>query len=1228
MSADRQRPVRRAVLLRAAVAAAVAGAVVAGGAAVLPGGDAPARDQAPVAAGRPAQTEQQALELARRSGKKAEVVGLRTERREIFAEPDGTFTAREYTEPVRTVRDGAWVDIDATLVKRADGGWGPKAATVDLSLSSGQAGKPFVTLRRAGREFALTWPYGKLPAPRVDGDTATYPDALPGVDLTVRAEPDGFGHLLVVKTPEAAANPKLARLDLGMTTDGLKVAEDATGAIVAEDSAVGGTVFQAGKPAMWDSAAVAEAAARRQGPEAVTKALRSAAAGAGERTTATATATATAGPTAGGRAPQAALEGPGGGGRVAPLDVQVAPGRLSLVPDRRLLTGADTVFPVVIDPIQRTTSRTAWTGVMSGMPSEQDWKYSGSAGVGKCPTDYNPVSCNGVGVRRVLFTMPLSFYKGKQILGATFSARVEHIYSASPTAEPIKLYRVGGKNYSITSSSNWSNTSDDWVDYLQTVDKAISPTSCSSQANLHFESGATGELTSEVKTAAAEGWSSMTLGLRASDETRFAEWKRICGNAYLSVKYNNLPRQIKTSDMSTDPGGLCKWGASREFTEVPPKLQAIASDPDHGNGQTDKVKVEFKVEWTDPATKEAKSYSYTTPDWLSPTTSTKFTHTVKSTIPQNTVVYWSARAYDGDGWGPWSWEGDTAQRCEFIYDKTLPGKPNVLSKQYPSDTVYHDGVGTYGTFTFAPNPNDSIPDTDVVKYRYAFDSTASPATTLTPSSAGGSVSVQWMPTRSGRHWVDVIAVDKAENPSTKAHYEFLVSEGAPVVGQWNLADQDGSGEANEESGQYAATAGSAVTFGVDGPGGKADKAARFDGSAEAYLDASETVLDTARSFSVSAWVRPTSLDRDMAVVSQDGTGEPGFTLGYDASAQTWKFSVPVNDVDSLGEWKAVSTGLTVVKDQWVQLTGVYDAQKSGGPVLQLYVNKDLKGSATRRSTWKSYGPLQIGRATARSGYRDHFTGDLAEVRVFDRVLPPAQVAELMTVKPERKGYWQLDDAAGGAAAETGGGQALTLAGNASVYRPADPLFDTAALVGDGNLVLDGDGDYASTATAPVAGNGSFTVTARAQLTSLDPEKSQTVLSLPGANANRVQVRYQAATGQWELAVATTDAADAEVVTFTDDQELPDTGGSGQHLAVVYDAFANTVRLYVQGQLVAGAYGTDDTLWSATGGLQVGRSLRGASEYFAGAIDEVRVYSGAADQVAVQQMAQLVATPDM
>jgi hypothetical protein len=1212
------------IALRASTAVTVAGAVVAAGLTLTMGPTPESERQTPAAASGPAQTESAALAAADKSGEPVEVVSLRSERREVFAQPDGTFQAREYTEPVRTIRAGKWVDIDETLVKRGDGRWGPKAATVDLSFAGGAKNEPFVTLRRAGRELSLTWPEGTLPAPKIEGATATYAEVHPGVDLVVRAEADGFGHLLVIKTPEAAASPDIATIDLGLKTSGLKVAETSSGGIVAKDEAVDGTVFEAGRPTMWDSAATVESTAHADGPSAVTRSLEAAAQD---------------------DAPQddPALEGPGGGGRTASLEVEVSRDTLTLTPDQALLKDADTVWPVVIDPTQKTTSRTSWTGVMSGMPSEQDWKYSDSAGVGKCPTDYSAKSCDGIGVRRVLFTMPMSFYKGKQILGSSFSARVTHIYSASPTAEPIQLYRIGGKNYSINSSSDWSNTQDDWSDYLQTVNKAISPTSCSSQANLHFESGASGELTSEVKTAAADGWSSMTLGLKAGDESTFPGWKRVCGNAYLSISYNNLPRQMPTSKMSSDPGGSCKWGTSRPYAQELPMLTTYASDPDHGSGKTDKVKVQFKVAWTPKGATQETSYTYDT-SYLSPTSTTPYQHRVRTTIPEDVVIYWSARAYDGDGWGPWSTDGDP-QRCEFILDKTKPGKPLVNSLEYPSDSVEHDGVGTAGTFTFAPNPNDTIPDTDVVSFRYGFNSDADPTTAATPSKAGASVSVAWTPSKWGRNWVEVISVDKAGNPGTRARYEFLVTEGKPAAAQWNLADAAGSASAHDERGEFAADAGSGVTFGSAGPGGKADAAASFDGTESAYLDSVNTVLDTSKSFTVSAWVRPTDLSRDMTVVSQDGTGVPGFTLGYDTTVGTWAFKTSVTDVDTLGEWKAVAKGtdgkvIVPVKDAWVLLTGVYDATASGGPQLRLYVNKTSVGTAQRRSVWKTYGPLQIGRTLAKSGYRAHFKGSLAEVRVFDRVLPADQVAELMTIKPTRKGYWQLDAASGSTSAETGGGQPLAMAGDARVYQPTPPdpddpfaPSDPPALVGAGHLLLDGTGDYAATSAAPSTGAGSFTLTARAQLTAIDGTVPQTVLSLPGTAANRVQVRFRpdpdgGLDSRWELAVAETDSAASQVKVFQDDQELPDTGGSGQHLAVVHDAFANEIRLYVEGQLASTAYGMDNTRWSTTKGLQVGRSALGSAEHFAGAIDEVRAYDGAVDPAVVNQMSLLTAVPDM
>ncbi|WP_432123773.1 LamG domain-containing protein [Streptomyces sp. C10-9-1] len=1160
--------------------------------------------------------EQTASAAAEKNGRRVEVTGLRQERREVFANPDGSFTAIEYTEPVRTRRGGDWVDVDDTLAQREDGNWSPKAATVELEFSGGGEGA-FARMRKAGREFALTWPGGALPAPHVEANTATYRDVLPGVDLVAKAEVDGLGHLLVVKTAEAARNPELARIELGVRTEGLKVEETESGALRAVDATVGGTVFEAGQPAMWDSAAVAEQRADSPGGPAPQLA---AARPVSVRTTASARAATE--PQANPEVPAGAaeLDGPGGGGATAAVDLEVADEKLTLVPDTKLLNSEETVYPVVIDPVSKTTHRSAWTAVMSGMPSTKEWKYSGSAGVGKCPLNYNPTSCKNVGVRRTLYTVPTSFYKGKQIIKATFSARVEHVYWADAKAEPIQLYRIGGKNHTITSSSNWSNTKDDWDDLLMTVDRKISPTSCSSSANLHFEGG---ELTSELKTAAGGGWSSLSLGLKAGDESSYAGWKRICGNTYLSVDYNNPPKQVDSRLMSSSPGGTCVWGADRPYVEEPPELRAEARDPDHSSSGTDKVKMQFQVDWTDSAGK-AQSYTYDT-SYKAPNAGTVFRHRVKSSIPENTVVYWSARAYDGDAWGEWSHAG-SPQRCEFVYDASRPGAPLVSSAQYPDDEIWHHGVGTAGTFTFSPDTEDGTPDDDLVEYRYAFDGDA--VKTIAADKAGGSASVTWTPQSAGRHWVTVEAFDKAGHSSTRAQHEFLVTDGLPAAGQWNLADEEGVADAHDESGRNPAAAGGGVSFGVPGPGGGADFAARLDGSRNAYLDVGRTVVDSDASFSVSAWARPASLDRDMAVVSQDGTGEPGFVLGYDAAAGSWAFSVPVSDVNTLGHWK-VSAGVTPAKDQWVLLTGVYDAHAAGGPELRIYVNGQAKGSVGRHSHWTSYGPLQIGRTLGKSGYRDHFHGDLAEVRAFDRVLPPAQVAELMTVAPQRRGYWMLDEAPGGSAANTQqGGEPLTLAGGASVYQP-DPLFGwPTALVGEGHLELDGSTGHAVTESAPVRGDSSFTVAVRALPTTLDPERSQTVISLPGAHADRFAVRYQATTGQWELVVAEEDTSGTATVKVTDDVHPATNEGSGQHLAVVYDAFANELRLYVEGQLADSAITSDDTLWKATGGLQVGRSALGGGEYFAGALDEVRVYAGAADPLAVRHMAQITARPDI
>lgn len=58
-------------------------------------------------------------------------------------------------------------------------------SVADVAFSDG-GDAPMVTLTRGGGTVALSWPEA-LPAPTVSGDSVTYPNVLPDVDLVVRA---------------------------------------------------------------------------------------------------------------------------------------------------------------------------------------------------------------------------------------------------------------------------------------------------------------------------------------------------------------------------------------------------------------------------------------------------------------------------------------------------------------------------------------------------------------------------------------------------------------------------------------------------------------------------------------------------------------------------------------------------------------------------------------------------------------------------------------------------------------------------------------------------------------------------------------------------------------------------------------------------------------------------------------------------------------------------------
>ncbi|MEU5977149.1 LamG domain-containing protein [Streptomyces sp. NPDC047315] len=1192
-----------------------------------------ARLKAAVAKGLPTETE--AREAAKSAKAAVEVTGMREERRTVVANPDGTFTAQEFLEPVRALGKDGWRPIDTKLAKAADGRWRPAATTVDLTVSNGGTG-PFATVKRAGREFALSWPGRALPAPTVSGDTATYAEVHPGVDLVVRAEPEGFGHFVVVKTPEAAANPAVAKIQLGLHTEALTVGTTASGDLQITDDQSKGVVFEAPEPVMWDTPAAAPQAAKGAKP----------AAGAGATG---------AGATGAAGAP---LD-PAPNATVAPVDMTVGKDGLTLVPDPKLLTNP-AAFPVVIDP-PLTTPASAWTSVIKGMPNEQNWKFSGNEGMGKCPTDYSAASCQGIDTRRLMYTVPLTAYRTDMtILEATFATRVAHIYAATPTAEPVRLYRVGGKNFGITSSSSWSNTDALWDTHLGTVDKAIQPTACSSPANLHFESAASGALAKDVQAAVRGGWSKMTFGLRAANESRFAEWKRMCGNAYLSVTYNRPPTALTDKTLSSNPGGACNTTANGVRVSRLPKLYAQPTDPDHSTRDAEPVKVEFKVAWTDAAG-VAQSYPATT-GMASP--GATFQHQVYvpkgKTIPENAVVSYSARVSDGVVWSAWS------PTCRFLVDQNVPGAPLVDSPEFPRENP-GASVGVTGSFTLSPNTEDRYDDA-VAKYVYDFDSDNQPPATATPTAVGGPVTVKWSPQHRGGHKLFVTSYDGANNASEQTTYLFDAVTGAPPAAQWTLADSAQATVARDASGSHPARIGPKVTRDTAGNGTAADRVMDLDGSADSYLETDSSVVDTERGFSISAWVKPDILTRDMTVASQNGSGEPGFRLAYQAAKKTFAFALPTSDVEAMNDTVLTTTlnrtcpdgaSQPVCAGEWRHLAGVYDP---GAPKpLKLYVDGQLRAEADRPLPWKAYGTFQMGRERAKTGYRSHWDGQLADVRAYNRATTADEVTKMVASKVARLGYWNLDVAGGTGGksfAEAGGGQSLVMGGGAVHYaETVTDVFEgnvlmyttdaSGAVVPGGRLNLKNNG-YAATATPPLDGTGSFSVTARVRLSSKTATTKQAVLSLPGDTTSRFVVRFTAspdgtAPGHWELVVPKEAGSETPAVVARAYADGAPDEANGQFITVTYDALTQRLSLYTDGNAAEPAPGSPVSghvdgvgmTWPATGGLQVGRARTGAGgtpnewgDFLAGEVDDVRVYNGVLDKTTIDQLADRVVRPTL
>lgn len=1099
-----------------------------------------------------ARTAAEASRLAAKFNTPVEVAEKTTQYTRTVATPTGTLKAEISNQPVRVQKDGVWTAVDTNLAVRPDGLIAPKVSTTDIVFSAGGNG-PLARFSRNGGVFELKAPW-LLPVPTLAGSKATYAAVLPGVDLVVDAADSSFSYNLVVQNRSAAANPALRSLTFPVTTKNLNLRTTQAGRPAYVDSS-GREVLTVGEPLMWDAAGTSMKA-------------KPAAAAAVE-----------AGPT--GRAKRALMGFSG------------SKQGLTVTPDQKLLTAADTVFPVVIDPTIKTVDRNGWTAIWQLYPTTPFWKTTHSLGVGFEDFEQHKIV-------RTYFQFDVAAYTGKKIISA--SLRTYEIHSASCSARSVTVSRTAA----VGSATTWNNAPGGQAD-VATANVAKGYNSTCPAGAVAFN------VTSSMQYTSTANGKTATFRLRATSETDGIAWKQFDSTGKLDIEYAALPLPAYELGAATSTDLPSGCDPSTDPAIIASTVPWIYGKGKVGAGDTS---ARIVVQW------QIVSPSQSVWTFNSPTVAPGVKVKGQPLAPLATNVMYTYRARTlyavtggtlASAWSP---------SCYFKIDTTPPPAPTI--------TASYNGQTLQDCLT-SPTPDVcpiSVPFG--AKVRYTISSTSTDVSALSygfngkmTRVNGRSVTVDLLTPGQTLMTLGAKSHDAADHASTTKYHRINVGPGLPPSGAWNFDEGSGTTAADASGKNHPL----AVTGAQFDDAGRIAGSLTFDGDNagdnRATVAGAANVVDTSQNFTISAWVRPTAV-KDAGVVAITGSQANGGLLRYSAANNRWAFIQNVSDSTTAAQARVDSLAPPVL-NAWTHLLGVFNATDK---TISFYVNGRLQATAAFTYTpWKATGTVEVGSYRVGTGI-GVFAGSIDDVKIYPRVMsateanvvadprtgpsgsdePVASLAAKFpfdTVSVRPNGVWVSED--------TVYGQDWAVSGFAG------SPDQTSAIVEDperGNvLTTTGTASELLAVNRPlVDSTASFTVTLWVKVQ--DPTKKQVFVRQLGANKDSWRIEYRPGTdddAEWVFSRANSDTTTGTYVSVTQPTNQT-TASEWTALAAEYSAATDQMTLLITDRSGDGGTATYTTPFQGSATI-VARPDETDTGYapLNAAMDDLRVYTGVVPQ---------------